>query len=107
MMMDDAFEAGRVVWMHAIQNGFFGASDVGCPGGGMGLLRGDHVEGGETLAGAWMLGADREASQVGQGVTPGAQIGSNPCCLRLGGREIRSDGSTTRRLSITKGNYIQ
>ena len=48
--------------MHPIQNGFFGASDVGSPGGGIGLLGGDHVEGQETLAAAWMLGLHGEAS---------------------------------------------
>lgn len=59
--------------MHPIQNGFLGASDVGGPGGGIGLLRGDHVEGQEALSAAWMLGPHGEASQIRQGVAPGVQ----------------------------------
>ena len=55
MTIEDTFEAGQVVWMHPTQNRLLGASDVGCPGGSIGLLRGDHVEGEEPLAAAWML----------------------------------------------------
>ena len=83
MTIDEAFGAGQVVLMHPIQNGFFGASDVGCPGGGIGLLRGDHVEGQEALSAAWMLGLHCEASQIRQGVAPGAHIGSNHRFLRF------------------------
>ena len=83
MTIDDALEAGQVVMMHPTQNGLLGTSDVGCPGSRIGLLRGDHVEGQETLATAWMLGVDREASQISQGVAPGVQIGSNHRCLRF------------------------
>ena len=82
-MIDDAFETGQVVLMHPTQNGFFGAPDTGCPSGGIGLLRGDHVEGQETLAAAWMLGVDREASQIIRGMTPSAQVGSNHRFLRF------------------------
>ena len=80
-----------------------GTSDAGSPGGGIGLLRGDHVEG-QALAAMWMLGVDREASQISQDVAPGAQIGSNHCCVAsvLGGEETRSGGSTKRRPLSTK-----
>lgn len=69
--------------MHPVQNGFFSASDVGCPVGGLGLLRGDHVEGQEALSAAWMLGLHREAPQILQGVAPGVQVGSNHRYLRF------------------------
>ena len=90
-MIDDAFEIGQVVLMHPTQacpgldpgTGFFGASDVGCPGGGIGLLRSDHVEGQETLSAAWMLGVDRESSQIIQGMTPSVQVGSSHRFLRF------------------------
>lgn len=82
-MIEDAFETGQIVLMHPIQNGFFGASDVGCPSGGIGLLRGDHVESQEALAAAWMLGLHGEASQIRQGVAPGVQVGSNHRFLRF------------------------
>ena len=82
-MIEDAFEAGQVVLMHPTQNGFFGASDVGCPSGGIGLLRGDHVESQEALAAAWMLGLHGEASQIRQAVAPSVQVGSNHRFLRF------------------------
>ena len=101
--IDDAIEARQVVLMHPSQNGLLSAADVGCPVGSVGLLRGDHVERQETLATAWMLGIDRQASQVSRGVALGVQIGSNHCWLRFGGGKRHAiDGSTTRRLSINR-----
>ena len=90
-MIDDAFEIGQIVLMPPTQaypgldpgTGFFGAPDVGCPGDGIGLLRSDHAEGQETLAVAWMLGVDRESSQIIQGMAPSAQVGSNHRFLRF------------------------
>lgn len=83
MTIDDAIETGQVVLMDPVQNGLFGASDAGCPDGGIGLLRGDHVEGQESLSAAWVLGVDREVPQIRQRVAPGAQIGSNHRFLRF------------------------
>lgn len=83
MTIDDAFEAGQVVLMHPIQDSFFGAPDMGCPSGSIGLLRGDHVKSQEALSAAWMLGSHCEALQIRQGVAPGAQIGSNHRFLRF------------------------
>ena len=65
-------------------------SDVGCPGSRIGLLRGDHVEGQETLATAWMLGVDREASQISQAVDPRCSNRVEPSFPPFSvGREIR------------------
>ena len=75
-----------------------GAADVGCPVGRVGLLRGDHVEGQETLATAWMLDIDRQASQVSQGVALGVQIGSNHLYFPFGGGKRHAiEDSTARR----------
>ena len=109
-MIDNAFEAGQVVLMHPIENGFFGASDVGCPSGGIGLLRGDHVEGvrrRSRLRGCWARTARRRKSARvwPQALKSGRTIVSS--VFDAGTEETRSDGSTILGLSMAKNSGYQ
>ena len=75
--------------MHPIQNGFSDAPDVGGPGGGIGLLRADHVEDQEALSATWMLGSHGNAPQIRQGVATGVQNRVEPSISPLSMREHR------------------